>query len=112
MQNTLAYLASLAYGVEILYQSLRSTLTRLSILKGLSPAAVEWNELGGDSLGERFRDVCVVLDSLIRAPSLDDELIKCYSAPTVCQPLFCSSEAQCAECTAPKQWCSSSSGEL
>lgn len=112
MQNTLAYLASLAYGVEILYQSLRSILNRLSILKGLSPSAVGWNELDGAALGERFRNVCAVLDSLIRAPSLDDKLNKCYWAPTVCQPLFCSSEAQCAECTGPKQWCSLSSGEL
>lgn len=102
MQNTLAYLASWAYGVEILYQSLRSILNRVSILKGLSPSAVEWNEWDGDTFREHFQNVCIVLDSQIRAPSLGDKLDKCYSAPTVCQHLFCSSEARCAGCTVPE----------
>lgn len=70
MQNTLAYLASWAYGVEILCQSLRSILNRLSILKGLSPSAVEWNEWDGDTLGEHFQNVCILFSILWSEPSL------------------------------------------
>lgn len=47
MQDKPLYLASLAYGMEILLLSLCSILNRLAILKGFSPSPVESNELNG-----------------------------------------------------------------
>lgn len=41
MQNKLVCLASLAYGMEILYQSLCSVLNHLAILKSFRPSVVE-----------------------------------------------------------------------